>query len=87
MALLSRRHRIPLGIPIRGKEGTISRDVSVEAAITEIAKNQQARASTLLGISANSGTNAVGERRGMPYGGNFDTAILRCLCATNSFCR
>ncbi|WP_312886750.1 DUF6894 family protein [Rhizobium laguerreae] len=59
-ALLSTRHRVPLGIAICSKKGTILREVSVDAAITEIARSHQSRDSTFLGTSANSGTNAGG---------------------------
>jgi hypothetical protein len=38
-ALLSRRQRIPLGIAICNKKGTILREVSVDAAIPEIAQS------------------------------------------------
>ncbi|MGO7587925.1 DUF6894 family protein [Rhizobium leguminosarum] len=68
-ALLSRRQRIPLGIAICSKEGTILREVSLlatdlDAATPEIAKSHQASVSTLLGICVGSGTNAVGESNG-----------------------
>ncbi|MBY5406200.1 DUF6894 family protein [Rhizobium leguminosarum] len=61
-ALLSRKQRIPLGIAICGKEGTILR--AVDAAITEIARSHQPSSSTLLGMSAGSGTNSFSESKG-----------------------
>ncbi|WP_312887415.1 DUF6894 family protein [Rhizobium laguerreae] len=57
-ALLSTRHRIPLGIAICSKKGTILREIFVDAAITEIARSHQARA--FLGISTSSGTKVGG---------------------------
>jgi hypothetical protein len=63
-ALLSRRQRIPLGIAICSEEGTILREVSVNAAVPETAQSHQASVSTLLGICVGSGTNAVGESNG-----------------------
>ncbi|MBY3068211.1 hypothetical protein HFO74_33145 [Rhizobium laguerreae] len=63
-ALFSSRQRIPLGIAICSKEGTLLRDVAVDAAITEIAKSHLASASTLLDMSAASGTNAGGVGEG-----------------------
>ncbi|WP_260693302.1 DUF6894 family protein [Rhizobium leguminosarum] len=41
-ALLSRRQRIPLGIAICSEEGTILREVSVNAAVPETAQSHQA---------------------------------------------
>ncbi|RWX38964.1 DUF6894 family protein [Rhizobium leguminosarum] len=63
-ALLSRRQRIPLGIAICSEEGTILREVSVNAAVPETAQSHQASVSTPLGICASSGSNAVGESNG-----------------------
>ncbi|WP_409995799.1 DUF6894 family protein [Rhizobium leguminosarum] len=60
-ALLSRSKRIPLGIAICGKEGTVLREVAIDAAITEIAKGYQASGSTSCDISAGPGANAFGE--------------------------
>ncbi|NNG72169.1 hypothetical protein HLI18_20315 [Rhizobium laguerreae] len=63
-ALLSRKQRIPLGIAICGKEGTILREVAVDAAITEIARSHQPSSSSFLGTSAGSGTNSFSESKG-----------------------
>ncbi|WP_261325266.1 DUF6894 family protein [Rhizobium leguminosarum] len=43
---------------------TILREVAVDAAITEIARSHQPSSSSLLGISAGSGTNSFGESKG-----------------------
>ncbi|MBY3047528.1 hypothetical protein HF204_32780 [Rhizobium leguminosarum] len=63
-ALLSRRQRIPLGIAICSEEGTILREVSVNAAIPETAQSHQASVCTLQGICVGSGTNTVSESNG-----------------------